>query len=251
MDDAKDRLSRSIRDWHGCLREARLPASPPMPTTPHPDDQRPAATVFARTEQLRAREGGDFLTAQEVSAALTTAGIRHAIIGGHAMAAHGHIRNTEDVDVVAMAMSEAAAVIAALRTGARVERQPGMMGCHITIHDHDKLADVLDYFGSHAHRLAIDTAMTMDGIQVPRADALMAMKFEALSSAARPPAKRYLDLADLVHLVERYHRGRDVGGEVEAIARVVDADACGDPERGAGRWRAMHAAILAGTRIAL
>ena len=216
---------------------------------PHPEDQRPATTVFARAERLRAREGGDFLTAQEVSAALTTAGIRHAIIGGHAMAVHGHIRNTEDVDVVAMAMSEAASVIATLRSGARVERRPGMMGCHVTIHDHEKLADVLDYYGSHAHRLAIDTALTIDGILVPRADALMAMKFEALTSAARPRAKRYLDLSDLIHLVEHY---RDASADaVEVVARVVESDACGDPERGALRWRTMHAAIVAGAPITL
>lgn len=222
-----------------------------MPTTPPPNNQRPATNAVARTERLRAHESGDFLTAQEVSTALTNAGIRHAIIGGHAMAAHGHVRNTEDVDVVAMAMTEAASVIAALRAETRVERHPGAMGCHVTSHDHGKLADVLDYFGSHAHRLAIDTAVTMDGIQVPRADALMAMKFEALSSATRPQAKRYLDLADLIHLVDRYHRGHDATAQVEEIARVVEADACGDPERGAIRWRTMHAAILAGARITI
>lgn len=222
-----------------------------MPTMPPPDDQRPTASAVARTDRLRAREGGDFLTAHEVSSALTAAGIRHAIIGGHAMAAHGHVRNTEDVDVVAMAMTEAATVIAALRTSTRVERKPGMMGCQVTARDHGKLADVLDYFGSHAHRLAIDTAVTMDGILVPRTDALMAMKFEALSSPVRPQAKRYLDLADLIHLVDRYHRGRDAAEEVDSIARVVEADACGDSERGATRWRALHAAILNGTRIAI
>lgn len=252
-DDAKDRLSWSIRLATGTAAGERhaCPHPLPMPTTPRPDDQRPAATVFARTERLRAREGGDFLTAQEVSTALTTAGIRHAIIGGHAMAAHGHVRNTEDVDVVAMAMTEAASVIATLRADTRVERRPGAMGCQVTTHDHGKLADVLDYFGSHAHRLAIDTAVIMDGIHVPRADALMAMEFAALTSSARPQAKRYLDLADLIYLVDRYHRGGDANEEVEAIARVVEADACGDPELGATRWRALHAAILAGAPITI
>lgn len=167
------------------------------------------------------------------------------------MAAHGHVRNTEDVDVVAMAMTEAATVIATLRAGAQVERKPGMMGCHVTAGDRAKLADVLDYFGSHAHRFAIDTAITIDGVQVPHAEALMAMKFEALTSNTRAQTKRYLDLADLIHLVDRYHRGRDASESIAAIAHVVEADACGDPERGATRWRCLHTAILAGARIAI
>jgi hypothetical protein len=167
------------------------------------------------------------------------------------MAAHGLARNTEDVDVIAVGLGEAAAVIAALRAGARVERRRGGLGCCVISGDDDRLADVLDCFGSHSQRLAIDSAQLLDGIPIPHSDALMAMKFAALTSATRPHGKRHQDLADLIHLVDRYHRGRPCTAEVERIAMVVEADACGDPERGAGRWRTIHAAILAGIPIAL
>ena len=224
----------------------RTPQLEPMLSDPHP-----STSVYDRTERLRAHAGHDFLDAREVSQALTASGIRHVVIGGHAMAAHGRIRNTEDVDVVAVAMTDAAAVVAALRPGAHVERHAGSMGCVVSGPNQEKLADVLDYFGSHAHRLAIDTAQTVDGVQAPRQDALMAMKFEALSSATRPHDKRHQDLADLIHLVDRYHRGKDHHAEVESIATVVEADGCGDVKRGADRWRDLHAAIIARSPIAV
>ena len=60
----------------------------------------------------------------ELERALSAAGIRHAIAGGIAMAAHGRVRATEDIDVLADA-AQGEAIRAVMRSLGYVEEAPG------------------------------------------------------------------------------------------------------------------------------
>ncbi len=193
-------------------------------------------------EELRADapQGSNGLTSQRVSAALAQLGIRHVIIGGHAMAAYGYVRNTEDVDVIAVDMERAATAIAACHGQATAVRQSRIMSTAIVDGRGAKLADVIDFHQGAAF---------INGIPSP--DALMALKFEAFTGAGRPSGKRHLDIADLMFLIERHHQpdGDHMRERVDFIAALVDKDSCGDADRGGTRWRALHDAIVNGRPI--
>lgn len=193
------------------------------------------------------------ITSAAVSQKLDADRIKHVVIGGHAMAAHGRVRNTEDVDVISVDMEEAAKSIATLHRGATVVRYAGAQNCSVLGDDGRKVADVLSYFGAAANRHAVDSAMRVDGVSMPERQAMMALKFEAMTSASRPRDKRAIDLSDLIYLVNRYHRGDSstAAADSKVIEHLVESDSCGDSTRGAGRWRDLHRAILTDQPIAI
>lgn len=210
-------------------------------------------TPYVKLESLQRRSASLFaaVSAVDVSTLLEKAHVRHVIIGGHAMAAHGRIRNTEDVVVIAVDMEQAASCIASMHQGAAVHRAPGAMGCTVIAADGRKLADVLNYFGGAAFKYAIDTAKLLDGVSVPSPEALMALKFEAVSSDARPRDKRAMDLSDLIYLVTNFHDQNDPETSRRMIGDLVEGDSCGDPLRGRARWETIYDAIISGSPISI
>lgn len=212
-----------------------------------------AQNPYAKIESLQRGSASPFaaMSAVDVSARLASAQVCHVVIGGHAMAAYGRVRNTEDVDVIAVDMEHAASCIAGLYQGAAVHRAPGAIGSAVLAADGRKLADVLSYYGGAAFRHAIDTAQVVDGVSVPSRESLMALKFEAISSATRPRDKKAMDLSDLIYLVTR-HRDQSGASDIRrSIGDIVEIDSCGDPLRGKARWEAMYDAILSGSPISI
>lgn len=210
-------------------------------------------TPYSKIESLQRIGASQFaaFSAVDVSTRLKNAHVHHVIIGGHAMAAHGRIRNTEDVDVIAVDMEQAAACIASMHLGSAVHRAPGAMGCAVFAADGRKLADVLNYFGGAAFRYAIDTAKVLDGVSVPSPEALMALKFEAVSSGTRPRDKRAMDLSDLIYLVTKF-RDQNASGTIRSmIGDLVEGDSCGDPLRVRTRWETIYDAIITGSPISI
>jgi hypothetical protein len=134
-------------------------------------------------EELRADAPGasNGLTSRRISEVLGKLGIRHVIIGGHAMAAHGHVRYTEDVDLIAVDMERAAAAIAACHGQAKAVRLPRIMNTAIFDCKGAKVAEVIDFYQGAAFMHAVDTHITINGIPVPTVDALIALKFEAFT----------------------------------------------------------------------
>jgi hypothetical protein len=188
------------------------------------------------------------LTSREVTSALTARHLIHVIIGGHALAAHGSIRNTEDVDVIAGDMLAAAQAIADAHGHATVQRLPGARNVSVLGPDGSRMVDVLSMYDGHAFRYAIDHQVAIDGLPVPAVDAFIALKFEAMTNANRQKSKRSLDLHDIEFLVMRHLADDSADGHarVQQIAAIIESDAMGDAERGGARWLKLYRDIRSG-----
>jgi hypothetical protein len=208
------------------------------------DDHRPRKSPMKTIEDLRidTPRASPGLTARRITDILGVLDIRHVIIGGHAMAAYGVVRNTEAVDVIAFAVDRAAEAIAACHGHAAAERQPRAINTAVRDRNGTRIADVLNAHHAAAFRHALDGQIVVDGIPVPTRDDLIALKFEASTAPGRRRDKRLLDLSDLIHLIGACHPTDPA--RVAGIATLVDQDSCGDPERGAARWLRLHDDIL-------
>lgn len=188
------------------------------------------------------------LTSLEVTSALEARHLLHVIIGGHALAAHGCIRNTEDVDLIAGDMQAAAQAIADAHGHATVQRYPGARNLSVLGPDGSRMVDVLSMYDGHAFRFAIDHQVSINGLPVPSVDALIALKFEAMTNATRQKSRRSLDLHDIEFLVMRYLADDTAEGprRIQQIAAIIESDAMGDAERGSARWLKLYSDIRSG-----
>ena len=185
------------------------------------------------------------MTCAAVTEALEMHQIAHAIIGGHAMAAYGCVRYTEDVDVIAAEKQSAAQVIAAACGHAAAVVQAGAHAVSVYAADGRRLVDVLSMDDGNACRRAVEQQVLREDLPVPPVDVLIALKFEAMTDLSRPKNRRSLDLHDIEYLVMTHLTAHviddgEVQRRVQGIADLVESDALGDAERGGKRWLKLY-----------
>lgn len=176
----------------------------------------------------------------ELEQALSAAGIRHAIAGGIAMAAHGRVRATEDIDVLAdAAQGEALRVV--MRSLGYAEEAPGPIGTRYirqTMPELPGLADWVDVlFASRpCGRRLIDRAEAQPvewaGTSIPIVDpaGLILMKSLALTDNPNRPADAH-DVqflltahADALGMESLRHEAADLGADVAStLAALIEA----------------------------
>lgn len=157
--------------------------------------------------------------AREVSQVLRNAGIDAAIIGGVAVVLHGHVRTTDDVDVLVPEPSERAGEVLKsagyIFDASRREFRKGGVPVHLVLAD-----QVCVPLGRHDE---------VEGIRVANLVDLINMK---LTLGLRDPL-RAQDLADVIGLI-RHHRlnsvfatslARGIRTEFRKLARAVAKEA--------------------------
>lgn len=185
------------------------------------------------------------LSPQEIAAALTEGNIKYAIVGGHALAAYGRVRATEDVDVLALDTDAVGRAILPLRDGLHVEVRPRTFSSAIRDTAGTKYADILSAFHGQVFQRSLESARDFANIPVPSIEWLIAMKFVAMTNATRHRDKQLVDAADLTALVTKHHK--DAGASLTEIIGVsIERDSTGDPLRGIERWKSVYQAILDG-----
>jgi hypothetical protein len=135
----------------------------------------------------------------DASESLRSMGIRHALVGGLAVGAHGWPRATRDVDFLVddSAWSKTESGVVVLRAG-------------IPVQAHGIAVDTISVRDDERHLLrAIETAEISEGIPVISVEALIYLKL------ASP---RSQDRQDVLHLAR-------VGADVERVRRYLDANA--------------------------
>jgi hypothetical protein len=136
---------------------------------------------------------------KDASQTLRSIGIKHALVGGLAVGAHGWPRATRDVDFLVddSAFVKAESGLVTLRVGVPVEA-------------HGVAIDTISVRDDERHLLpAIEAAETSEGIPVIPLEALVYLKLVSPRSA---------DRQDVVHLV---HAGADLG----RVRTYLDANA--------------------------
>jgi hypothetical protein len=166
---------------------------------------RPAARGMKTIYALRAETPATMHapTSLAVTSAPAAQHLCHVIISGHARAAQGCIRTTEDIDLIAGDMQAAAQAITDVLGHATVPRYPGARKLSVLGPDGSRMVDVLGMYDGHAFREAIDHQVSINGVPVPTVDALIALKFEAMTNATRLSSRRSRDLYDIEFLVMR------------------------------------------------
>jgi hypothetical protein len=135
--------------------------------------------------------------AQDASARLTAAGIDHRLIGGLAVAVHGYVRATRDIDFL-------------LSDEAFVEHEGGVVTLHpeVPLRIHGATVDAIPLHGSEIDAGIFDeNAVVVDGVPVATAAAVVYLKLRA---------SRRRDLHDVRELIA-------AGLDVEAVAKWLDA----------------------------
>jgi hypothetical protein len=190
------------------------------------------------------------LDAGELLAALARHQVDCVLIGGAAMQVHGHVRTTQDVDVVAAwtaenmtALAHALGELSATLRGVDAD----LLGIDLTdprqLHEggnflmHTRFGD-LDVFaaeqtaGAPPYEQLRARAITVEirgaRLLVAHPEDLMRMKSAAAGFRDRPEAKRRQDLDDIA-VLERLRAERDAA----AASRALDATR-GDPAPGSG-----------------
>lgn len=136
-----------------------------------------------------------------VSAMLDAIGVRHALVGGHAMAAYGRARRTFDVDFVADSASREAVIERMEGDGyATLHRSAGYSN-HLHPDPARGRIDFVWVGGATADRIFDESRrMTVEGaIEVPvaRPEHLAAMKIFAIRN---DPSRTLSELADIAYL---------------------------------------------------
>ena len=160
------------------------------------------------------------LAAERLAAALDELGIPYAICGGLAVAAHGHIRYTEDVDVLLTADGLARFKKARLGRG-WVERFPGSRGLRDAAEN--VRIDVLvtgDFPGDGkpgpvAFPDPADAVMAAQGASILQLARLVELK---LASGLSAPA-RLQDFADVIALIRSNQLAREYALELAPYVR--------------------------------
>ena len=153
--------------------------------------------------------------------ALSAAGVRHLIVGAYALAAHGHVRATGDIDIlVEPTPANARRLAAAVKTFAGVSLEhfqvsqdelsrPGV-GFFMGV-EPDRI-DVLTHIASLGFERAWKTHVPASilGVEVPTLDlsALIAAKRASSGRRQSGSAKELQDQADLAWLLAERERRR-------------------------------------------
>ncbi|GDY14805.1 hypothetical protein LBMAG53_36830 [Planctomycetota bacterium] len=164
----------------------------------------------------------------DLSKLLTAAGIRHALIGAHAVSMRTRApRNTSDVDFVVDDPAAAAAAICAAHPGL----VPASLGPTIGVtllRDGEPALGLLLARHCGRHLVFSETTMACD-VPVASVEMLIALKYLAIRSvdgqgmAARPLRKRSSDYSDILALIEA-HPGFAERRVWELLARAANAD---------------------------
>ena len=146
-----------------------------------------------------------------VCALLNAQGARYFIVGGHACILHGHVRTTEDVDLLVEDSTEnfrrVIAALSELQDGAAAELTPQDFIDNVVV----KIADEVEVDVSrqawqvtYAEAAANAEELTIDGVRVP---------FVGLETLIKTKSTyRERDRADLVRLQELLDRKRKLRG---------------------------------------
>lgn len=165
----------------------------------------------------------------ELEQALSSAGIRHAIAGGIAMAAHGRVRATEDVDVLVEA-SQAQALHAVMHQLGYAAGSGGAVATRFTRNPLAELpalgewVDVL--FAKHeSGRSLIARALFVSvpgwSARIPVVDAAGLVLMKALALANDP--SRHGDADDIRYLLDAQRARIDMGA-LRADAAAIGGD---------------------------
>ncbi len=164
----------------------------------------------------------------ELESTLSRAGVRHAIAGGIAMAAHGRVRATEDIDVLVDAV-QADALDVALRSlgyaprasgiAMRYERSP-LPGLPDMVEWIDVLLARRDA-GRTLIARAQASPLRWQGIDLPVVDPAGLVLMKCLALAENP--SRPMDAADAQYLLRTYADSIDLAA-LERDAAALGAD---------------------------
>lgn len=162
----------------------------------------------------------------ELESALSTAGIRHAIAGGIAMAAHGRVRATDDIDVLADA-AQADALREVMRRLGYAEEVHGPVPTRFVRRPMPGLPGLAEWvdalFASRpSGRGLIERAaahpVRWNGVSLPVVDAAGLVLMKCIALVADP--QRHVDADDVRYLLS-------VIGEPGRVALVEDASGLG------------------------
>jgi hypothetical protein len=147
---------------------------------------------------------GSTVSPASVSVILNDKGIDHTIIGAHALAVHTRApRATKDVDVV---VSDVPGAVLAIK-----EKFPklttlslGEAGVRFLDGKKQEVLDILSAKGvGRAHALSNQKVLNIGkGIKVANLALMLALKYIAMHSETRSPAKKHQDLADFMKMIE-------------------------------------------------
>jgi hypothetical protein len=160
---------------------------------------------------------------EEISAALDIAGVRFALIGGLALAAHKVVRATSDVDLLARADNATDVAAIALKLGYVCLHRDAEVANYLRV---DERLDLLFASRPLALRLlqeAPERPTTFGALRVVSAEGLIGFKLQALTNDPR----RTQDLADIRALL-RANRHEMDHSELREYFRLFDRDALMD-----------------------
>jgi predicted nucleotidyltransferase len=156
---------------------------------------------------------------EEISSALTTAGVRFALIGGLALAAHKVVRATRDVDLLAPASAAGDVDAVALKLG--YQRLHGTADVANYLRGDERL-DLLFASRPLALRLlseARERATAFGALHVVSAEGLIGFKLQALTNDPR----RTQDLEDIRALLRANRQTLDQA-ELREYFRLFDRE---------------------------
>ncbi|MGQ0736915.1 MAG: nucleotidyl transferase AbiEii/AbiGii toxin family protein [Acidobacteriota bacterium] len=144
---------------------------------------------------------GELRTVREF---LEAGGVRHAVIGGVALAAYGHPRMTLDLDIVTESKAQDALVAFMESRGFQTLHRSTGYSNHRHVERQRGRVDFMYVEGRTSERLFSGTR-DLPGpggltIAVPRPEHLIAMKVQAMKDA---PERTWQDLADIGYLLRR------------------------------------------------
>ena len=176
----------------------------------------------------------------ELESSLSRAGVRHAIAGGIAMAAHGRVRATEDIDVLVDAV-QSEALDAALRSLGYAPRPSGVATRYVrsplaALPDLVEWIDVL-LARRETGRALIARAQAApvhwQGIDLPVVDPAGLVLMKCLALAENPG--RVMDASDVQYLLREHADSIDLATlERDAAALGADVAAALSGLRGGG-----------------
>jgi hypothetical protein len=139
---------------------------------------------------------------EEIGAALNTAGVPFALIGGLALAAHNVVRATSDVDLLAPAVSTADVDAIAAKLGYRCLHRSADVANYLRGDERLDLLFASRPLSLRLLREAPERATTFGALRVVSAEGLIGFKLQALANDPR----RTQDLEDIRALL-RANRG--------------------------------------------
>jgi hypothetical protein len=173
-------------------------------------------------------------TLGRVLEALREAGVRCALVGGHAVSAHTRPRVTEDVDLVVDGRRREEATRALVAAGFEVRAERDVLRAFVSADAPSPVADLLLSESSpvwgEALRTAVERAYQGTTLNVATRPALVAMKFVSAVNKERPQEDRLQDVSDIGRLVKQGWR-EDDAAEARRIADLSYPGAAAELQR--------------------